>query len=103
MRKSWRNLIKSMNENKIYSLLSLCMKAGELITGEFGCENAVRENGKVKLLILAADSSQNTKKKFTNLTSHYNVKLLMFGNLEMLGQKTGKEKRAVLAVTSDGF
>lgn len=91
-----------MNENKIYSLLGLCMRAGELITGELGCENAIRAN-KVKLLILAEDSSENTKKKFKNLTTHYGVKLLIFGTVDELGHKTGKAKRAILAVTSEGF
>ena len=51
--------------NKIYSLLGLCQKAGKIVSGEVGCEAAIK-NKTAKLLLLAEDASENTKKKFQN-------------------------------------
>ena len=50
-------------KNKFFSMLSLCQRAGRLVSGELPCENAVK-SGKAKLLIIAEDASANTKKKF---------------------------------------
>ena len=46
--------------NSIYFILGLCMKSGNLLSGEFQCEKAVKKN-KAKLVIIAKDASLNTK------------------------------------------
>ncbi len=52
-----------MNPNQHYlSLLGLCMRAGELVTGEELTLEAVRKKN-VALVLLASDASENTAKK----------------------------------------
>lgn len=52
--------------NKFYSMLGLCRKAGKLLAGSFGVEKGI-VNLKVCLVVISADASDNTKKKFINL------------------------------------
>lgn len=88
--------------NKIYSLLGLCQKAGKIVSGEVGCEAAIK-NKTAKLLLLAEDASENTKKKFQNSATYYHIPLLELGLKEEIGMTLGKESRAILAITEEGF
>ena len=83
-------------------LLGLCQKAGKLVSGEPGVEKAVRGNT-ARLIILAGDASNNTVKKFTNSSTFYQIPILTIGTKQQLGKAIGKEIRAVLAVTEEGF
>lgn len=96
-----RNWRRDMND-KIFSFLGLCQKAGQLVHGEDGCEAAVK-SGKARLLLVAEDAGGNTKKKFRNMADFYKVELFLFGEKETLGRALGKAGRAVLVVTEDGF
>ncbi|MCX7923891.1 MAG: ribosomal L7Ae/L30e/S12e/Gadd45 family protein [Clostridia bacterium] len=89
-------------ENKIYSFLGLATKARKLVSGEDGCEKAIK-SGKVFLVIVAGDASDNTKKKFTNMCKYRELEIRFFGVKELLGRYTGKEMRSVLAVADQGF
>ena len=46
---------------KVLGSLGLAMKAGDVVSGEFMTEKAIRE-GIAKLVIVAEDASGNTKK-----------------------------------------
>ena len=48
---------------KVLGSLGLAMKAGDVVSGEFMTEKAIRE-GIARLVIVAKDASGNTKKKF---------------------------------------
>ena len=87
---------------KIYSLLGLCQRAGKLISGEVGSQQAIQK-GNAKLLLLAEDASANTKKKFHNSAAFYEIPIIEFGTKAELGRAIGEEIRAVLAVTESGF
>ena len=52
--------------DKVLSLLGLCARGGNLVSGEFSTEKAVK-SGKAALVIVGADASDNTKKMFTNM------------------------------------
>ena len=91
-----------MDENRIYSLLGLCQKAGKLVSGEFSVENAIK-GGKACLVIVSNDASENTSKKFRDKCDYYEVPFYMFGDKEKLGHAIGKEVRTSLAITDDGF
>ena len=91
-----------MNERKIYSLLGLAIKSGNIASGEFMTEKAVKE-GKAYLVIVGEDASDNTKKMFQNMCHFYRVPVYIFGKKNELGHAMGKELRASLAVTDSGF
>lgn len=86
----------------VYGTLGLAMKSGNVASGEFLTEQAVR-SGTAKLVIVAEDASDNTKKKFLNSCSYYKVPIAVFGDKDALGSAIGKEFRASLAVLNEGF
>ena len=61
-----------MNRNKILSLFGLAMKAGNIASGGFLVEKAVK-TGKSYLVVIAEDASHNTRKKFSNMCQYYDV------------------------------
>ena len=83
-------------------MVGMAMKAGKVVSGEFSTEKAVKE-GKAFLVIVSEASSDNTKKKFRNMCSYYKVPMYIYGTKEELGHSMGKEFRASLAVTEEGF
>ena len=91
-----------MKTNRALSLLGLAMKAGQLVSGEFLTEKAVKSM-KATLVIVAEDASDNTKKMFTNMCTYYDVPLYFWGKKEDLGAAIGREYRASLALTDAGF
>lgn len=91
-----------LNETKILSYLGLAMKAGKLASGEFMTEKTVKER-KAKLVIVAEDASDNTKKMFRNMCEFYHVPLYTMSSKETLGHGIGKQIRASLAVLDKGF
>ncbi len=88
--------------NNVYSMISLACKAGKIVTGEDAVRNAVRA-GKVKLLILSGDASENTEKRFRNAAAFYHVECKVWGTKEQLGLCVGKSERSVVAITDQGF
>lgn len=91
-----------MNNKQIYSLLGLAMKAGRISSGEFMTEKAVKTS-QAKLVIVAGDASDNTRKHFADMCAYYHVPLIVFGARDELGAAIGKEFRASLSVNDDGF
>ena len=91
-----------MKMSKALSLISLATKAGRTASGEFCTENEVK-SGKAELVVVAADASDNTKKKFQNMCDFYEVPIYFYGDKDTLGHAMGKEFRASLAVTDAGF
>lgn len=91
-----------MNKNKALSMLGIATKAGKIVTGEFSTEKAVKE-GKACIVVIAADASDNTKKKFRNMCDYYHVTMKEFADKDLLGKACGKEFRASLAVTDTGL
>ncbi|WP_051685289.1 ribosomal L7Ae/L30e/S12e/Gadd45 family protein [Clostridium sp. KNHs205] len=90
------------NRTKVLSYIGLATKAGKLLSGEFLTEKTVKE-GKAKLVIVADDSSDNTKKMFTNMCTYYKVPIYFFGEKTELGHAIGKEFRASLVLTDKGL
>lgn len=88
--------------NKTLSLIGLATKAGKTVSGEFCTEKEVK-SGKAKLVIVAEDASENTKKKFRNMCDYYQVPVFFYEDKDTLGHAMGKEFRASLAVTDEGF
>ncbi|MDO4293950.1 MAG: ribosomal L7Ae/L30e/S12e/Gadd45 family protein [Eubacteriales bacterium] len=91
-----------MRPNKVFSLLGLATRAGRTASGEFMTEKAVKD-GSARLVIVGTDASANTKKNFCDMCRFYKVPYYEYGTKAELGHAMGKEMRASLAVTDDGF
>lgn len=91
-----------MKPNKFLSSLGMAMRAGKLITGDEIVLKAVRK-GEAHLVVIAADASSNTKKKFRDKCSTYGIQLAEAFDRDQLGKAIGKPERVVLAVTDAKF
>ena len=90
------------NRDKALSLIGLAMKAGRCASGEMMTENETKA-GKAKLVVVASDASENTKKKFRDMCKFYRVPICFYGDKDTLGHAMGKEFRASLAILDEGF
>ena len=88
--------------DKVLSLIGLAMKAGRCASGEMMTETETK-SGRAKLVIVASDASENTKKKFRDMCEFYKVPIYIYGDKDTLGHAMGKEFRASLAILDEGF
>ena len=95
------------NEDKVLdrrtaSLISLCQKAGKLVSGETACEKALQA-GTAKLVLISTDASERTKKKFINKSFYYKVACRVCYSKDEISHCIGKSNRAVVVITDKGF
>ena len=90
------------DKKKVLNMIGLATKAGKTVSGEFSTEKAVK-TGKAWLVIVSEEASDNTRKMFTNMCTHYKVPIYLFGTKEELGHAMGQEFRASLSVEDAGF
>ncbi|MBB3109435.1 ribosomal protein L7Ae-like RNA K-turn-binding protein [Paenibacillus phyllosphaerae] len=88
--------------NKALSMLGMAMRAGKLVTGDETVLKNIRQ-GKAKLVIVAGDASENTKKKYRDKCASYGVKHIEALDRLSLGHAIGKAERVLIAVTDAGF
>lgn len=88
--------------DKILNLIGLATRAGATVNGEFMTEKMVKAR-KAKLVIVAADASDNTKKLFKDKTKYYGIPIYIYADKESLGKSMGKHSRASLAIMDTGF
>lgn len=91
-----------MINDKVLAMLSMAAKAGKISSGAFMVEKEIK-SGNAWLVILAGDASDNTKHKFKEACSYYEIPVYEYSESESLGHYVGKEFRMVLAVTDEGF
>lgn len=91
-----------MNSQNVSSLLGLAQKAGKIASGELAVEKSIK-SGKAKLIIIAADSSDGTKKRYRDMSQYYQVPLYEILTKQQLGSCIGKEYRAALTIADAGL
>ena len=83
------------------NIVSLAYKARKIkLSADIVCEFLQKQQ--IKLVILACDASENTKKKIKDKTSFYSVDLLETLTSEQITKTIGKNCK-VLGVTDEGF
>ena len=88
--------------NRVLQMLGIAAKSGNVVSGEFSTEKAVK-TGQAYLVIVSEEASDNTKKMFFNMTEFYEVPIYVFGTKEELGRCIGKEFRASLAILDENL
>lgn len=89
--------------NKILSLLGLANKAGAIAVGTNNVLAAIK-SGKVKLVILTSDASDNTIKVITDKASYRNIKILTLTfTMDELAKALGKQSTSSVAITDENF
>lgn len=88
--------------NKKLGLLSLCQKAGALVSGEFAVMEAIKSE-KAYLVMVANDASENTKKQFRDKAAYREIPLIETASCEELGHAIGKGIRSSIAIIDKSF
>ncbi|MBL1229458.1 YlxQ-related RNA-binding protein [Enterococcus sp. BWB1-3] len=90
-----------MNKEKTLNLLGLAMRAGRLITGEEMTVKDIQKN-KTEFVFIAADASDNTRKKIKDKCSYYEIpwndELLQIEISHAIGRQ-----RMIVGVNDQGF
>lgn len=94
--------MNNIQNQKIFNLLSMAQRANKVVSGELAVEKFV-QSGRAKLLLVANDVSDATRKKYTNMANFYQVNLINILSKQMLGECIGKNYRAAIALDDDGF
>lgn len=87
---------------KILSMIGMAYKAGKIISGEDPVRKVIRHKS-AKLLIIAEDASDNTKKRFINSATYYHVPYYIYLTKEELSNSLGQKLRSVVSVIDEGF
>lgn len=90
------------NIDRALSMLSIAAKAGKIVSGGFMTERAIQD-GSADLVIIAGDASENTRKKFTDKCTYYNISYRILRDSITLGRMIGKQSRTTVAVTDSGL
>lgn len=83
------------------NLLGLALKAGQLVTGEELVLQSIRKK-QAKLVIVATDASDNTKKKLQDKCHYYEIPYQEAYSQAEITHALGK-KRTACALVQDGF
>lgn len=89
--------------NKLLGALGLALKAGALVCGTNNVLDAVR-NGQAKLVLLANDISDNTRKLLTDKATYRNIRIVALPlSMAELGAAFGKAETSSAAITDNNF
>lgn len=86
-----------MINNKVYGLLGLATKAGKIVFGTESCLDMIARK-KVKLIIVAEDSSERTINNFKEKCVQNNIDFYVFGNKEDISRAIGKSNKTVVGI-----
>lgn len=88
--------------DRILQMIGLAKKAGKCYSGEYKVEDLVKRC-EARLVIVAKDASEQTKKHYTDMCAYRDIPLCFYGTKEDIGKFTGKDQRAAACITDDGF
>ncbi|MCS4486285.1 YlxQ family RNA-binding protein [Staphylococcus americanisciuri] len=91
-----------MNQQQFLNFLGLAMRAGKVKTGESVLLAELKKH-RLKLVLIAGDASENTKKTLVNKCTTYNTPYRVVSNRYELGVAIGKEARVNVGITDNGF
>lgn len=91
-----------MEKNNIYGLLGLARRAGKI---SFGTQSSIDtiEKRKAKLVILAQDSADRTKKNFEELCKSKNIPIRITGTIEEISKSIGQVNKTVITINDENF
>lgn len=91
-----------VNYQKVCGLIGLAKKAGKITAGSDACMEAI-ENKKIKLVLIAQDTSDRTKKQFKEKCEELNIQIHEILTIEELSRAIGKPNKAVIGIKEKGF
>lgn len=91
-----------LTNKKILGLLGLASRARKI---SFGTDSTLMEmqKNKVKLVIVANDASDRTKRKFIENGKVFNVSIIICGSVDELSKAIGKNNKAIVGVKDNNI
>lgn len=86
--------------DKFLNMMGLCARAGKCLYGETACLNGIRM-GKVELMVIDENTSDNTRKRFTDACTFRSIPLITCS--QDIGNAVGKPGRKLIAVSDKAF
>lgn len=83
-------------------MIGMANKAQKIVSGEDSVRQSIREK-KVKLIIIAEDASDNTKKRFSNCANYYKVPYYIYLSKDELSISLGGRIRSVIGIADNNF
>lgn len=83
--------------NKVYGLLGLCARAGKIVSGMEAVSDDLKRN-KLKLIIVAKDTSEKTLNNIRYLAEKKKVPIVVIGTITGNSKAIGKENRAIIGI-----
>ncbi|MEG0277399.1 MAG: ribosomal L7Ae/L30e/S12e/Gadd45 family protein [Erysipelotrichales bacterium] len=87
--------------NSWLNALSLAQKAGKVVSGKQVLESI--RSKKAKLVLVASDASNNTKKVMFDKSKYYNIPCIEVVDSLVLSSAIGKNARVYLAIVDENF
>ena len=92
----------NLDSDKIFTFLGFAQKAGKVASGENTVEAELAKK-KARLLLIAEDAPEHTKIKFKRLAQRCQLRYVIFGEQNRLGQAIGKSPRNVVLISDKNF
>ncbi len=87
---------------KIKSLMGFASKSGNISSGQEQVIRSVRM-GKAKLVIMALDVSDNSRKMLKDKCKYYGVELIEIMEREEISKCIGKKNKTCVSINDSGF
>ena len=82
--------------------MGLSARARKISFGADSVETQIKKK-KVKLIIIAEDSSERTKDKFKKLGEIYNIPFIIVGKIDELSKSIGKANKAIIGIEDENL
>lgn len=92
----------SIGTEKVFGLLGFARRAHKTASGEATVASYMKK-GRVRLLLLAEDSSTHVTEKYRQWCDCIGVPTQRFGTKTALGLALGQSARSTVAILDDGF
>ncbi|MBC5647224.1 L7Ae/L30e/S12e/Gadd45 family ribosomal protein [Christensenella tenuis] len=91
-----------MENEKFLRFLGLAARAGKIICGAQGVDQAVKKR-KAKLVVADGGASENTKKQIKDACAYYHVKCIILDECGVLGKSIHKPNNKVIGIVCPQF
>lgn len=83
-------------------MLGISAKAGKVVSGTDIVIEKMKKK-QVKLVIVAQDASEKTKKEMLFKCNEYNVQIIFCGDIDSNSKAIGKSNRAIIGILDKGL
>ncbi|SHH42723.1 Ribosomal protein L7Ae [Clostridium collagenovorans DSM 3089] len=88
--------------NKFYNFLNITRKSGNVLIGYNKCEDAIK-HGKMKLVMMTEDLSQNSKDKFTKYCYDRDITIIRDMDKEELNAYLCSKEIKIIGITDENM